>query len=233
MAGARVQSIDALKHFRVALIKFAESANVSMGDADSEVQRTASWLAGSQQQYWETQIRKRHEFVNRCKDAVRQKKLFKDSTGRTQSAVDEEKALQKAMKALTEAEEKLVATKRHSIKMQRELHMYKGAVQAFGTCVASDIPNAIATLDRMIHKLEEYVALTSGAGSAAPSEAGSMAGIGSGESNAMTRAEMEAAVNEKIEQKNDEIFINGARVVATDINTANGIIHVIDTVIVP
>lgn len=37
----------------------------------------------------------------------------------------------------------------------------------------------------------------------------------------------------KIEQKNDEIFINGARVVATDINTANGIIHVIDTVIVP
>ena len=203
MAGARVQSIDALKHFRVALIKFAESANVSMGDADSEVQRTASWLAGSQQQYWETQIRKRHEFVNRCKDAVRQKKLFKDSTGRTQSAVDEEKALQKAMKALTEAEEKLVATKRHSIKMQRELHMYKGAVQAFGTCVASDIPNAIATLDRMIHKLEEYVALTSGAGSAAPSEAGSMAGIGSGESNAMTRAEMEAAVNDNIDQKND------------------------------
>ena len=202
MAGARVQSIDALKHFRVALIKFAEVANVAMGDADSEVQRTAGWLAGTQQQYWEMQIRKRHEFVNRCKDAVRQKKLFKDSTGRTQSAVDEEKVLQKAQHALAEAEEKLVLTKRHSIKMQREMHMYKGAVQAFGTCVASDIPNAVATLDRMIYKLEEYVSLTSGGGgSGSPAEVGSAIGIGSGESNAMTRAEMESAIGENSDKQ--------------------------------
>ena len=150
------------------------------------------------------QIRKRHEFVNRCKDAVRQKKLFKDSTGRTQSAVDEEKMLQKAQRALVEGEEKLAHTKRHSIKMQREMHMYKGAVQAFGTCVASDIPNAIATLDRMIHKLEEYVALTSGGSSGAPSEAGSSVGIGSGEANAMTRAEMELAIGENSDQKMDD-----------------------------
>lgn len=37
----------------------------------------------------------------------------------------------------------------------------------------------------------------------------------------------------KVEVKDGEVFINDARVVATDIKTANGIIHVIDTVLVP
>jgi len=37
----------------------------------------------------------------------------------------------------------------------------------------------------------------------------------------------------KVEIKDGEVFINDARVVATDVTAANGIIHVIDTVLVP
>jgi uncharacterized surface protein with fasciclin (FAS1) repeats len=33
--------------------------------------------------------------------------------------------------------------------------------------------------------------------------------------------------------KDGEVFINNARVIATDVQAANGIIHVIDTVLVP
>src|SRR5213082_2349033 len=50
--------------------KFAEAGKVALGDAESEVQRTVGWLQGEQQQFWQSQIRKRHEIVNRCKDAV-------------------------------------------------------------------------------------------------------------------------------------------------------------------
>src|SRR5438270_878463 len=89
----------------------------------------ATWRDQEQHKFWQTQIRKRHETVERCKDAVRQKKLFKDSTGRQQSAVDEEKALSIAQKRLAEAEQKLINTKRHSTKLQKELHLYKGGVQ--------------------------------------------------------------------------------------------------------
>lgn len=195
MSTARVQSIDGLKHFRVALWKFAEAANVALGDAEGEVQRTLSWLQGEQQQFWAGQIRKRHEHVNRCKDAVRQKKLFKDSTGRTQSAVDEEKALGIAMKRLDEAEQKLLNTKRHSSKLQKEMHMYKGAVQTFATIVASDMPNAVASLDRMIHSLEAYVSLVASSGLEAPPPPSGTAGApGSNEGGAMTRSEIEEEI---------------------------------------
>jgi hypothetical protein len=200
MSGARVQSIDALKHFRIALWKFKEAANVAIGDAEGEVQRTVSWLQGEQQQFWQGQIRKRHEIVNRCKDAVRQKQLFKDSTGRVQSAVDELKALGIAQKRLAEAEQKLLNTKRHSAKLQKEMHMYKGAMQGFATTVASDLPNAVATLDRMVHSLEEYVSLTASGGLAESTPPpGSAAGVGSGEGSAMTRAEVEEGSKEATE----------------------------------
>jgi uncharacterized surface protein with fasciclin (FAS1) repeats len=37
----------------------------------------------------------------------------------------------------------------------------------------------------------------------------------------------------RIQVRNGEVFINGARVIATDIVASNGVIHVIDTVILP
>lgn len=39
--------------------------------------------------------------------------------------------------------------------------------------------------------------------------------------------------NAKIEVKNNEVYIDGAKVVITDIMAKNGVIHVIDTVIMP
>src|SRR5688572_27632232 len=78
---AAVESVEALRHFRAALWKFAETANSALADAEGEISRTMSWLEREQPTYWEGQIRKRHELVERCKDAVRMKKLYKGPTG--------------------------------------------------------------------------------------------------------------------------------------------------------
>lgn len=37
----------------------------------------------------------------------------------------------------------------------------------------------------------------------------------------------------KIEVKDGTVFVNGAKVIATDIETSNGVIHVLDTVVLP
>jgi hypothetical protein len=190
MSGARVDSIDALRHFRVALIKFIEAANVALSDSEGEVSRTLMWLQMEQPAFWEGQIRKRHEMVQRCKEAVRQKKLFKDSTGRTQSAVDEEKRLAIAQRKLDDAQQRLANTKRHSMRVQKEFHMYKGAVMRLITNVGNDLPNAVATLDRMAQSLDAYVSLTTAAPTAA---ADALAPTGAAESSAgnMARSDVE------------------------------------------
>src|SRR5258706_12488529 len=90
---ARVESIEALKMFRRAIIKFVEAAMVALGDAESEMQRRLNWLENEQDSHWQGQIRKRQEEVSKARDAVRQKKLFKDFAGRSRSGDQGEKAL--------------------------------------------------------------------------------------------------------------------------------------------
>jgi uncharacterized protein YbdZ (MbtH family) len=155
--GANVDP-DALAAFRVALIKFQENCTAALGDAESDIQRHIMWLENDQYSYWSTQIRHRQEVLQRANEALRQKKLFKDSTGRTASAVEEQKAVTKAQMQLEEANQKMAATKQWSKRLQKELIMYKGQMQRFQTTVTSDVPAAVGHLGALIHALQEYAA---------------------------------------------------------------------------
>ena len=156
---AKVEDLDAIKSLKRAIWKFAEAANVALGDAESEMNRAVMWLEGEQRAYWEGQVRKRHALVERAKEAVRMKRIFKDSTGRQQSAVDEEKALKVAQKRLEEAEQKVIAVKKHTARLRKETLLYKGHVQRFATAVQNDLPMASAQLDGLLDRLQKYVAL--------------------------------------------------------------------------
>ena len=157
--GARVDSIDALKLFKVALFKFQDAATVALGDAESDMNRVLMWLETEQDAFWRGQIRKRQEAVARAREAVRMKTVFKDATGRQQSAVDEEKALQVALRRVAEAEQKLVSVRRWSRVLQKEIELYKGSVQRLATSVQSEIPVAAAHLESLAAKLGAYLSV--------------------------------------------------------------------------
>lgn len=183
---ARVDSLDSLQAFKVALVKFVETASVALSDADSEISRTMNWLENEQTAYWQSQIRKRQQLVERCKEALRQKKLFPDAFGRPQSTFDEEKAVRKAVALLEEADLKLKNTRKYVTVMRREQQNYKGGVQRFHTCVEADVPGAIAQLSNMLATLKEYVSTGPAAATSQATEVG--AGGGSGEIDAASMA---------------------------------------------
>src|SRR4051812_29247206 len=174
MAGqARVESIEPLKALRRTMFKFAEAANVALADAESEITRTLLWIQTEQLSYWQGQIRKRTELVSRCAEAVRMKQLFKDSTGRTSSAIDEIKAHEAAKRSLAVAQEKLANCKAWSRKLEKEIENYRGSVQRFATDIQADLPVAAAKLEAAIIQLEQYVSL------GVPIEQASIAGTAS------------------------------------------------------
>ena len=70
----RVDSIEKLKEFRVALCTFAETASVALDEAYSEIQRTIIWLKQDQYAYWKTQLRLRSERFAKAKLELKQKK---------------------------------------------------------------------------------------------------------------------------------------------------------------
>ena len=180
--GARVESIDALKAFRRALFKFAEGSSVALGDAESEIHRAQIWLETEQRSHWHNQVRVRTEMVAKAKEAVRMKKLYKDATGGRQSAVEEEKALAMAQKRLAEAEQKVIAVKRYASQLQKDYHVYKGAVQRFATNVEVELQTACAQLANLAGTLDTYVATR-------PAEAASSAPAS--DAPAMTRGDVD------------------------------------------
>lgn len=134
-------------------------ALAAIADAEGEIHRTLTWLETEQLSFWETQIRKRHDWVEKCKDAYRQKTLFKDVAGHRSSGFDERKALEKAQRALEEAGEKIINVKRNIRVLQKELQNYTGAVQRFSTDILVELPNTIAKIEKMESQLEQYVNL--------------------------------------------------------------------------
>lgn len=177
---ARVESLEALTGFQKVLWKFQTDANAALGDAESELRRTLLWLELEQDSFWKDQIRKRQTAVERAKEAVRMKTLFKDHSGRPQSAVEEQKELQRALARLAEAEQKNANVRRWVLSLQKEIELYKGSVQRLATSVESLVPAGIAHLDRLVADLQAYSAVTTEVSSGGPAAVESAAASGGG-----------------------------------------------------
>lgn len=179
-----VESIDALRVLRTALIKFMETSNLSLAEAESDLQKALNWLS-EQSTHWESQIRKRQEALSRAQEALRMKRLFKRADGTYPSAVDEQKAVALAKRRLEEADDKRKKTKAWILRLPKEIQLYKGGVQRLSTTISGELPVAVARLDAMSGSLESYVALN--IGDAAPTGDESTA-VSTTEAPAMARA---------------------------------------------
>ena len=157
--GANVQSIELLRELQTVLWKFREACVGSLDDVESDLRRTVIWLETEQDTYWKSQIRIRHEVLERAKEALRSKKIFKDASGRPQSVVEEQKALKIAMARMAEAEQKLANVRKWVRALQKEIELYKASVGRLSHSVESLVPAAVHQLDRLMTSLEAYVNL--------------------------------------------------------------------------
>jgi hypothetical protein len=156
---ANVQSIEALKLFRVSLCKFAEAARSSLGEAEADLQRHANWLSDDRQRYWRVELTRRTEAARRAKMTLLEKKLQKTAGGGRSSCVDEEKALALAERRLEEAHTKGANTKRWIRQLDEEIFQYKGLIQALNHALDVDFVKILTMLDGMIDALDRYVSL--------------------------------------------------------------------------
>lgn len=202
-SSAKVDSIDAIKNFKIALIRFAETGMIALSAAEGEATRVQLWLQLDQPAYWKSQLRKRQEELTRANEAYRAKAMFKDSSGRTPDVSQELKAVQTAKRRIEEAEWKIAAVKRHKLRLDKEIQNFKGGVQRLSADVTTEIPRAAERLERIFAKLDSYVSL------AAPDSVGPANVFSGGESNSglrddqesMKRAADEAPASETAEPK--------------------------------
>lgn len=158
--GANVRSLDAIDYFRAHLVEFIDSGRTALSEAESDIERTRGWLERERVPHWNRQIRKRSELVSRAKSELFRKQTQATAKDSRPSVVDEKRALQRAIRRLEEAENRMRSTKRWIRMLEREMALYKGNVSGFSTAVERDLPHAVGLLKKMSENLEQYVSMS-------------------------------------------------------------------------
>lgn len=151
---ANVQSIEAIRDIRDALVVFMEDAKNALNDTDFELRRTSDWLTHEQRLHWTAEVRRRGQEVADARSALQRKEL-----GNATDTSVEDKMLRIARTRLAEAEEKVEIVRRWLPEMQRASHEYRSQAYPLGDMINGDLENALAKLSRMLESLENYLRL--------------------------------------------------------------------------
>jgi hypothetical protein len=154
---AKVEDLEVFRRFKVAMLKFAQAAEQSLTTADADISRTRFWLESEQMNYWTTQIRLRTEAVTVAAEELRKKKMYKDFSGRHPDATQEQKNLDRCKAALETARGKVEYIRKAIPALDRAADLYRGGVSRLRGTVSADVPNAVALLDRLAERIEEYL----------------------------------------------------------------------------
>ena len=156
---ANVRSLEAIREFRIALIKFIDKAKRSVATAESEVQRTSSWLSSTQPMHWTNEVRRGNDRLAQAKSELARATLSQPDNPR--GPTDQIRLVHKREEEIRIAMKKGDQTKRWSRKFEQQTNEYKGAMTPLSSSLDGDLNKAVSILTNSIKTLEEYIASTS------------------------------------------------------------------------
>jgi hypothetical protein len=150
---ARVTSIDALRDFRAALLEFSETGRSALGEAQSDVQRTVWWVQHEIKEHWQRELKQRSNKLAEARTDLSRAQMQKKSD------VMERKAVQLAVRRVEESEEKLRQIKKWNTEFERQQLLFRGQCSQLSGTLDGELPKIVAWMERMIERLQQYVAL--------------------------------------------------------------------------
>jgi hypothetical protein len=151
---ADIESVQVLKDFRVALVKFESLCRNALVGVDAEIKRTMDWL-GSQIPLLERRSRKDEEAVNRALSELKEAQWRATYAGKA-SYVDERRALDRAKRRKEETEARLAAARRWRTVLDQTIGKMVTPCNILAVQLDHLTPRALARLDQMLDSLEDY-----------------------------------------------------------------------------
>jgi hypothetical protein len=156
MSGARIESPEVIKAFRPQLIRFDEACHHAVTAVRSDMHRATQWLRQEQMNHWKRELRKSEELVIQCRIAYTEARYGAPQL-RKNSAVDEKKALERAIRRKEECDQKLAATKRWAMILEQQAEKLMAPIDNLAHTLDAATPKALSKLDQLVENLEEYM----------------------------------------------------------------------------
>jgi hypothetical protein len=155
---ANVRSLDAIRQFRPAVIRFADDVMSALSSLRTELNRTIQWLDHDCPAHWQQQIRNGFDHVAEARTQLSRKSMI-TVAGHKSDCIDEKKALARAKQQLEFAQQKLQTCKQWSIKAHRASDEYTARIGRAEQAITQEIPRMLALLERMVLALESYASV--------------------------------------------------------------------------
>lgn len=153
---AHVQSVQRLDEFRAAIAQFAAESQDALSSLAMDCQRARDWLV-DQKRFWDKCVRESYDEVVHAKAELARREAV-PAGDRVPDTSQQEEDLRRAKAKLAFAEERVESCRRWGVALERAIEEFDGPVRHFGTRVEIELPKAVAALERLIRRLEAYVA---------------------------------------------------------------------------
>ncbi|HEX4071436.1 MAG TPA: hypothetical protein VHX68_09710 [Planctomycetaceae bacterium] len=154
---ANVRSLDAIRQFRPAVVRFEDDVMAALTGLRTELNRTMQWLDHDCPAHWQNQIRLGFDHVNEARTQLSRKQMMTIG-GRHPDCIEEKKALVRTKQQLETAQEKLKLCRQWSIKAHRAADEYQSRLGRAEQAILQGIPRMMAILERVVMALEQYTA---------------------------------------------------------------------------
>jgi hypothetical protein len=149
---ANITSVDAIAAFRAALIVFLSKVRPLLEETTGEIIRTRQWVEEDQRRHWDHQFRLRWRKLEEARA-----ELFTATLSKMQEASSlHTMAVQRADRAVRECEAKLALLRKWTRDLGDKTDPLVKQISQFETFLATDLPKAVAYLDRVIETIEAY-----------------------------------------------------------------------------
>ncbi|MCH2147652.1 MAG: hypothetical protein MK073_07550 [Phycisphaerales bacterium] len=155
---ANVRSLEALRDFRSALIKFIDHAKRSIATSDGEVSRVSQWLDSTQPMFWVQAIRKGEERLAQAKSELFRATISQPDNPR--GPTDQVRLVKKRQAEIKHATAKYEKTKQWSRRFERLQHEYRSGLTPLSSALDGELQKVVVQLDNSIRSLEAYLSTT-------------------------------------------------------------------------
>ena len=152
---ANVRSVEAIREFKAALLRFMDDARDALIAWRMELARARDWIETDRPAYCERNVR---DGWTRVSEARADLELSRNRSvsGQRAASRDEIIALEKAKQEVRRAEEMVETVQQWRQTLEHEIHEYDGHLMRLDTLLDIDLARSLATLDRMIAALDTY-----------------------------------------------------------------------------
>ena len=157
---ANVNSVDAIRAFAAAVVKFREEARLCLTMMDAQLRQILFWLERDRPGFWKREIENCMREVAEARVRLHQCRMRKLGDFRP-SCIEEVKALEKSRNDVEFAQKQVPRIKRWFGEATHEAEEYRGRAAQLTQAVERDLPRLLALLAFTVDRLEAYAAISS------------------------------------------------------------------------